>query len=73
MSIISTGTSDWERPGSQSARAAYSVPEVAEKLGLSQASILRAIRRGQLDGILIGGRRVITARSLEKLLSADAA
>ena len=72
MSIASIGAIDWEKSGSRLARAAYSIREVAEQLGVSEASIWRAIKRGELDGIRIGGRRVITARSIEKLLSAVA-
>ena len=72
MSILSTGASDWERPGAVR-RAAYSVPETAVQLGVSEASIWRALKRGQLDSIMFGGRRLVTARSIEKLLSTEAA
>lgn len=69
MSIGSTGASDWETSRTQPARTAYSVREVAEQLGVCQATIWRALRRGELEGILFGGRRLITARSVEKLVA----
>ena len=50
-------------------RVAYSVSEAAAQLGVSHASIWRALKRRQLESIKLGGRRLVTARSLEKLLS----
>jgi excisionase family DNA binding protein len=73
MSTASTGTSDWERIGHRPARAAYSVQEVAEQLGICQASVYRALKRGELEAVMLGGRRLIPARSIEKLLTANAA
>jgi excisionase family DNA binding protein len=75
MSIISTGASDWEHRSNRAApaRAAYSVQEVAEQLGVCQASVYRALKRGELEAVLLGGRRLIPARSIEKLLTAKAA
>jgi len=73
VSIASTGVSYWEKSGSGPARAAYSIPEVAEKLGVCEASVWRALGRGQLESIKFGGRRLITARSLEKLLTTKTA
>jgi excisionase family DNA binding protein len=68
MSIGSTGASDWEKSAGGPARSAFSVAEVAQQLGVCQASIWRAIRRGELEAIMLGGRRLILARSVEKLL-----
>jgi excisionase family DNA binding protein len=73
MSIASTGASDWEKDHSGLGRAAYSVSETAAQLGVSEASVWRALKRHQLDSIMFGGRRLVTARSIEKLLSAKAA
>jgi excisionase family DNA binding protein len=73
MSIASTGAIDEERRGKAHARAAYSVQETAEKLGVSEASIWRALKRRQLESIMFGGRRLVKARSIERLLSVDAA
>ncbi|CAN5312049.1 hypothetical protein BH10PSE6_BH10PSE6_40670 [soil metagenome] len=53
-------------------RAAYSVPETAELLGLSEASIFRALRRGDIESVMLGGRRLIPARSIETLLAPKA-
>ena len=50
-------------------RAAYSVTETAELLGLCEASVYRALRRGDLVSVLIGGRRIIPASSIGKLLT----
>jgi excisionase family DNA binding protein len=50
------------------ARAAYSATETAEKLGVSEASIWRAIKRGQLKAIKFGGRTLITAGSIQQAL-----
>ncbi len=73
MSIVSTGTSHWEKYPPPIARAAYSIAETAELLGLCEASVYRALRRGDIASVLLGGRRLIPARSIEKLLSANAA
>jgi excisionase family DNA binding protein len=73
MSIPSTGTTDWERRGSVRGRVAYSVSETAQLLGVSEASVWRALKRHHLDSIMFGGRRLVTARSIERLLSVKAA
>jgi len=73
MSIASTGASDWEKDHSGLDRAAYSVPETAAQLGVSEASIWRAIKRRELESFMLGGRRLIAARSIERLLPAKAA
>jgi excisionase family DNA binding protein len=49
-------------------RAAYSATETAKKLGVSEASIWRAIKRGQLKAIKFGGRTLITAGSIQRAL-----
>ena len=69
MSIMSTGASRWER--GHAARAALSVAETAEALGICEASVYRAIKRGDLVSVLIGGRRVIPMTSINKLLGAE--
>jgi excisionase family DNA binding protein len=71
MSIGSTGARHWEKPRSQPDRAAYSVREVAEQLGVCQASVYRALKRGDLEAVMLGRRRLILARSVEKLLTAQ--
>jgi len=73
MSIASTGATEWEKAAQITARAAYSVSETAAQLGVSEASIWRALKRGQLVSIMFGGRRLITARSIEKMLTEETA
>ena len=73
MSFSRAGTGNWAQPGSRSGRSAFSIKETAEQLGTSQASIWRAIKRGELKAVKLGGRSLIPALSIEKLLSADAA
>jgi excisionase family DNA binding protein len=67
MRIASTGTSTWEKAAT---RAAYSVSETADLLGLCEASIYRALKRGEIESVMLGGRRLIPARSIERLLNA---
>ena len=75
MSIMSMSndSGDWELPGGRPARAAYSVAETAKMLGLCEASIYRAMHRGDIESVTLGGRRLIPARSIDKLLGAKAA
>ncbi len=68
MSTMSTGTSDWERADSGAARAAYSVREVAGRLGVSDATIWRLLRKGTLRSVKVGSLRRITAKSLQEML-----
>jgi excisionase family DNA binding protein len=70
VSIVSVGATDWEKPAQ---RAAYSISETAELLGLCEASVYRALKRGDLASVLIGGRRVIPKTSLDRLLTPNAA
>ena len=72
-SITNSGASDWQQPNGRPARAAYSVQEVAEQLGVCEASVYRAMKRGELEHVMLGGRRLIPARSINKLLTANAA
>ena len=65
MNIVSTGASNVER----GQRAALSVSETALTLGICEASVYRALKRGDLASVLIGGRRLIPALSINKLLT----
>lgn len=65
MSITTTGVSSWEK---QPSRAAYSVSETAQMLGLCEASIYRAMRRGDIASVMVGGRRIIPATTIDRLL-----
>jgi excisionase family DNA binding protein len=73
QSSPSTGVSDWEQSSSRTGRSAFSVQEVAEQLGVCQASVYRALKRGELEAVTLGGRRLIPARSIETLLDGKAA
>jgi excisionase family DNA binding protein len=74
QSTINPSSSHWERSQPVGpARAAYSVAETAEMLGLCEASIYRALKRGDLVAVMLGGRRLIPARCIDKLLAAEAA
>ena len=69
MSISSIGGTHWEKSDGCAARAAYSAKEVAEMLGVSEASIWRALKRGDFEAVMLGNRRLILARSVKKLLA----
>jgi excisionase family DNA binding protein len=71
MSIVGTGASDGEK--GQPARAALSVSETASTLGICEASVYRALKRGDLESVTLGGRRLIPASSIQKLLAPQAA
>ena len=73
MSNLSTGASDWEKGSGDLPRAAYSIPEVATSLGVSEATIWRTISRRQLDVVKVGARTLVTANSFRKLAQSDAA
>jgi excisionase family DNA binding protein len=68
-SIRSTGASKWEQPASN--RMAFSIQETAEQLGVCPASVYRALKRGELEAVMLGGRRLIPRHSIEKLLAAN--
>ena len=49
-------------------RRAFSVNEAAAALGLSASSIWKWISLGQLRAIRVGGRTLITAEELDRVL-----
>jgi excisionase family DNA binding protein len=53
---------------SSGARLAYSVHEAAGALGLSASSIWKWISLGQLRAVRVGGRTLIPADELERIL-----
>jgi excisionase family DNA binding protein len=50
-------------------RRAYSVREVAKMLGVHRATIYRVIDDSKLATLLIGGRRLVPAASIDALLA----
>jgi excisionase family DNA binding protein len=72
MSSVSTGSRDEAKRPAAPRRTAYSAQEAAQMLGLSESSIWRAIRRGQLKATKIGGRTLIAAHQIDGLFDAAA-
>jgi excisionase family DNA binding protein len=53
-------------------RVAYTTGEVATMLGRDRTTVWRWLKRGVLREVRVpGGRRLVTAASLEKLLAAE--
>ena len=51
-------------------RLAYSMKEACEVSSLGKTTLYGHIKAGRLDAVRVGGRTVIPAESLKKLLSA---
>ena len=51
-------------------RLAYSMKEACEVSSLGRTTLYGHIKAGRLDAVRVGGRTVIPAESLKKLLSA---
>ena len=49
-------------------RMMYTVDEAAELLGVSRSTAYELIRRGELDAVRLGGRRLIGPPTLERLI-----
>jgi len=62
MSIASCGL------GKSSLRALFSPREAEELLGISHAHLYRLINAGRFDARKLGGKTVITADSIQRLL-----
>ena len=56
-------------PGPPAERLAYSVDEAAHLTGLSRDLLYDEMRRGHLDYIKVGRRRLITRQHLEQFLN----
>lgn len=56
----------------ESGRAAYSADEIAKILGLSRATIVRLMQRGDLASVLIGGSRRVPASEIKRILAVRA-
>jgi putative molybdopterin biosynthesis protein len=51
-----------------SARLTYTVPEVAELLGISRSSAYECVRRGEIPALSLGRRVVIAKTAIDALL-----
>ena len=49
-------------------RLTYTVPEVAELLGISRSSAYECVRRGQIPALTLGRRVVIAKTAIDTLL-----
>jgi hypothetical protein len=56
-------------PAAVPARALYSPRETESILGISHASLYRLIGAGRLDARKLGGKTLITAESIERLIA----
>lgn len=54
-------------------RVAFSIPETGRLLGLSRNSVESAIERGDLHAVRVGGRRLIPAFAIDRLLGLEVA
>ena len=59
-----------ERSGPPPVRSTYSVREFADRLGLAEVTVYRAIHSGQIPAIKFAGRYLVPAQVLEDLLEA---
>ena len=64
-----TASEDRPGPGGPAERLAYSVDEAARLTGLSRDLLYDQMRRGNLDFIKVGRRRLITRQHLERFLA----
>jgi excisionase family DNA binding protein len=58
-----------QEPGPPAERLAYSVDEAARLTGLSRDLLYDEMRRGHLDYLKVGRRRLITRQHLEQFLN----
>jgi excisionase family DNA binding protein len=54
-------------------RLGYSLAEAEVLTGLSRATLYRLLKRGELQTVKRGGRRLVPSRELEKLCSLEQA
>lgn len=52
-------------------RLTYSVPEVAQIIGISAAAAYRCVRSGEIPSITLGSRIVVPRKALAELLGLD--
>jgi excisionase family DNA binding protein len=54
-------------------RLTYTIPEVAQLLGISRATAYECVRRGKIPALSLGRRKVVPRSALDALLTAAAA
>jgi len=62
--------SDTTKEAYVQARLTYTVPEVAELLGISRSSAYECVRRGEIPALTLGRRVVIAKATIDALLRA---
>jgi excisionase family DNA binding protein len=50
-------------------RLTYTVPEIAELLGISRSSAYQCVRRGEIPALVLGRRVVVARAALDALLT----
>ena len=50
-------------------RLTYTVPEIAELLGISRSSVYQCVHRGEIPPLVLGRRVVVARAALEALLT----
>jgi excisionase family DNA binding protein len=58
--------------GRTAARVTYTVPEIAELMGLSRASVYVLLRAGEIPALRMGGRWIIPRRRFHAWLDGEA-
>jgi excisionase family DNA binding protein len=58
-----------EQPNAYTPKLAYSVAEACAAIGISRPTMYVLMERGQLRTVKIGGRRLIPATELERLIA----
>ena len=54
-------------------RLTYTIPEVAQLLGISRSTAYECVRRGEIPALSLGRRKVIPRAALDALLTTEAA
>ena len=52
-------------------RISYGIGDAVKATGLGRTTIYRLIKEGELKSVMIGGRRLIPAMELRKLMETD--
>ena len=71
-----TGFSFWKihhQPSSgvfpmTSGQLTYTLPDAARRLGVSVGTVYNLLKDGKLDGVALGKRRLVTERSMRRLI-----